>query len=243
MKQLISFADERLAGACIYCGGLPDTRDHVPSKCLLDRPFPENLPIVDCCNECNQSFSRDEQYLACLLKSVLCGSTNPEEIRRESVAKIMSRVPSLKMRIESSKTEVDGMIAFIPEIERINNVMLKLARGHAAFELSQTCYEEPNHLWCGLISSLSQENQQAFNSAHFPQTFGEVGSRNMQRFLVTEMPFQTEDGEKKHAIFIVNDWVNVQDDQYRYIAIDDVGEVIIRIVISEYLACEVIWEL
>ncbi|HMV08132.1 MAG TPA: hypothetical protein PK325_01105 [Cyclobacteriaceae bacterium] len=241
MIQLNNLADSRLIRGCIYCGGPADTRDHVPSKCLLEKPYPENLPVVGCCVSCNQDFSKDEQYLVCIIESVLCGSTDPEKIGRPSVAKIMQNSPALRQRIENSKTEVDGKIAFVPEMERICNVMLKLARGHAAFELSQPCDAEPDHFWCGPLSSLPQEAQDEFHSVHFQQTLGEVGSRNMQRLMVTQMAVKTEEGGQKNIEVLFNDWIDVQDDQYRYIAIDDMGTMVIRIVIAEYFACEVAW--
>jgi hypothetical protein len=241
MNQLNTFADNRLIRGCIYCGGSADTRDHVPSKCLLEQPYPTNLPVVGCCDTCNQDFSKDEQYFVCLIESALCGSTDPEKIRRPSVARMMQNSPALRQRIENSKTEVNGQIAFVPEIERINNVMLKLARGHAAFELSQPCSEKPNHFWWGLLSSLPQENREAFNSVHFQQVFGEVGSRNMQRLMVTQMTRLSENGERQNIGMFINDWVDVQDDQYRFIAIDDIGQIVIRIVVAEYFACEVAW--
>ena len=53
MDQLRDYADSRLLSDCIYCGGPAETRDHVPSRCLLERPYPENLPAVGCCKECN----------------------------------------------------------------------------------------------------------------------------------------------------------------------------------------------
>lgn len=133
-------------------------------QCLLEQPYPSNLPVVGCCESCNQAFSKDEQYFVCLIESVLCGSTDPEKIGRPSVAKIMQNSPALRQRIENSKTEVSGQIAFVPEFERINNVMLKLARGHAAFELSQPCREKPDHFWCGPLLLLPQENREAFDS-------------------------------------------------------------------------------
>jgi hypothetical protein len=40
----------------------------------------------------------------------------------------------------------------------------------------------------------------------------------------------------------LNDWVEVQDGYYRYLALDEVGGVVIRIVIAEYLSCEVAWQ-
>ena len=106
MEQLENLADNRLIRGCIYCGGPADTRDHVPSKCILERPFPPNLPVVGCCDSCNQDFSQDEQYFVCLIGSVLYGSTDPEKIGRPSVAKIMRDLPALRARIESSRTEV-----------------------------------------------------------------------------------------------------------------------------------------
>lgn len=119
MEQLNNFADNRLIDGCIYCGGSADTRDHVPSKCLLEQPFPDNLPVVGCCYSCNQDFSKDEQYFVCLIESVLCGSTDPAKMERPSVARMMQNSPKLRQRIEISKIEVDSQITFVPEIERI----------------------------------------------------------------------------------------------------------------------------
>ena len=242
MDQLNNYADSRLLLGCIYCADLAGTRDHVPSKCLLESPYPPNLPVVGCCNSCNQSFSKDEEYFVCLIESVLCGSTDPEKIGRPSIARIMNNSPALRQRIEAARTEVNGQVAFMIEHERINNVMLKLARGHAAFELSQTSNTKPDHFWCGPLASLPQEDQETFNSVHFQQNMGEVGSRNMQRLLVTQITMHSETGEKQNVQMLINDWVDVQDDQYRYIAIDDMGALIIRIVIAEYFGCEVIWK-
>lgn len=243
MEQLKNFADNRLIDGCIYCGGSADTRDHVPSKCLLEQSFPDNLPVVGCCYSCNQDFSKDEQYFVCLIESVLCGSTDPAKIGRPSVARMMQNSPTLRQRIENSKIEVDGQVAFVPEIERINNVMLKLARGHAAFELSQPCRRKPDHFWCGPLLVLPQEEREMFNSAYFQQASGEVGSRNMQRLLVTQITRLAENGELQNVGFIINDWIDVQDDRYRFLAIDDMGQIVIRIVIVEYFACEVVWNL
>jgi hypothetical protein len=196
---------------------------------------------VGCCDSCNQNFSKDEQYFVCLIESALCGSTDPEKIGRPSVAKIMRKSPALRQRIENSKTEINGQIAFIPELERIRNVMLKLARGHAAFELSQPCCSEPDGFWCGPLSILPQEIRERFDSVHSQQLLGEVGSRNTQRLMV--MTLLSANGEQSDAGMIINDWIDVQDDLYRYIAIDDMGTLFIRIVIAEYFACEVAWDI
>jgi hypothetical protein len=243
MDQLKNHADDRLIRGCIYCAGPADTRDHVPSRCILERPYPPNLPVVGCCESCNQDFSKDEAYFVCLIESVLCGSTDPDKICRPSVASIMRNSPALRARIESARTELDGQMAFVPEGERVCKVMLKLARGHAAFELSQPCRTEPDHFWCGRLASLPQDDREAFDSVHFQQLFGEIGSRNLQRMLVTQMILQSESGEQQQVGMLINDWVDVQDARYRYLAIDDTGGLVIRIVVAEYLACEVAWRL
>lgn len=241
MDQLLDFADDRLINGCIYCGGAAETRDHVPSRIILDYPFPENLPVVGACKRCNHSFSKDEQYFVCFLQSVLDGTTNPKEIKRPSIARAMERSPALRARIEATKVLNQGRFIFYPEEERIKNVMLKLARGHAAFELSQLCKDEPEHFWCGPLEALSQEQRDTFDAVHIQQLFGEVGSRNMQRMYVVEAKLQNRSGNRDKLQLIVNDWVEVQEGYYRYLAVDDVGGIIIRIVISEYLACEVGW--
>ncbi len=242
MNQLRNFADERLFDGCIYCGGSADTVDHVPSKILLDKPYPENLPVVDCCEDCNKGYSQDEQYLACLIECVLAGSTDPAKVRRSSIAKTLMHAPALRARIEASRKETGAGIQFVPEWSRVNNVMLKLARGHAAFELSQVCRDEPDHFWCDPLSSLSDDTRESFDGLHIQQMFGEVGSQGSQRLFAAEMTLTPVDGSAQTAArLIFNDWLDVQDDYYRYLAIDDGGVISIRIVIAEYLGCEIGW--
>lgn len=243
MDQLRDFADDRLIKGCIYCGGPAETRDHVPSRVFLEAAYPENLPVVGSCESCNQGFSEDEQYLACLLEATLAGTANPDKIRRPSVARTLRRSPGLQARIESAKRQVYDRVEFAVEEERIKNVMLKLARGHAAFELSQPCREEPDHFWCGPLGAMPQEMREAFDAPHMQKMFGELGSRGLQRMLVTQMVLRSQTGEESEARLLVNDWVDVQEGYYRYLAIDDFGGLVIRIVVAEYLACETAWRI
>ena len=243
MDQLRDFADRRLLSGCIYCGGPAETRDHVPSRCLLERPYPENLPVVRSCARCNQGFSKDEEYFVCLIESALCGSTDPDKIKRPTIARILRNSPNLRARIESAKSESDGRIQFAIESKRIANIMLKLARGHAAFELSQPCRSKPDHFWCGPMSALSDDQHGSFNDVHVQHVVGEFGSRGLQRAFITQVTLESESGEHSDLPLLVNDWVDVQDNLYRYLAIDDAGVIVIRIVVAEYLACEVAWRL
>ncbi|GAB5520310.1 MAG: hypothetical protein RhofKO_25610 [Rhodothermales bacterium] len=73
---------------------------------------------------------------------------------------------------------------------------------------------------------------------------GEVGSRNLQRMYILQTTLlQSESGDQLDLSLLVNDWVDVQEGLYRYLAIDDAGWVVIRIMVSEFLACEVAWQL
>lgn len=142
MDQLKNYADNRLLNGCIYCCGPEETRDHVPSRVFLDSPFPTNLPVVPACRACNHGFSRDEEYLACLIESAIAASTDPDRIRRPRVADMLRRSPALRSRIEAAKSIEGGQLAFGIEGARVENVVLKLARGHAAYELSSPCRPE-----------------------------------------------------------------------------------------------------
>lgn len=158
MDNLKDLADARLIVGCVYCDRhSAGTRDHVPSKVLLDRPFPENLPVVPACRECNESFAPNEEYLACFLESVLAGTTRPEEVERETVARIYERRPKLRELIEGSRLTEGNRTLFLPNEARVANVVLKLARGHSAFELSRVMTGPSSHYVCMPIYAMSEE--------------------------------------------------------------------------------------
>lgn len=240
MDQLKILADDRLIGGCVYCGGVPETREHVPSRVLLDAPFPDNLPVVGACLDCNNGFSKDEAYVACLIEAVLSGSTDPERVKRSSVAAILRRTPALRTRLDASRAELDGQVVFAVEQDRLKNVMLKLARGHALFELSRMNLPEPSSFWC-LPLAVLDERHAGFDAAHVVELMGEIGSRNTQRMQAAVVTLRSESGKTAEIQLVINDWVEVQEGRYRYLAIDDVGGIRIKIVLSEYLACEAAW--
>lgn len=241
MDQLQNLADDRLVQGCVYCGGPEQTRDHVPSRVFLDSPFPENLPVVAACEVCNRGFSSDEEYVACMIEAAALGTTDPEKMRRERVAKTLRRQHLLRSRIEASKCEVGGQISFTAEADRARNVLLKLARGHAAFELSAVQRDEPSFLSYWPLHGMTAEEREAFEAPHFPEVFGEVGSRGLQRTMLITANLVSADGDDVLVPLLMNDWLEVQEDRYRYLAYETLGEVTVKIVIGEYLACLVTW--
>ncbi len=106
--------------------------------------------------------------------------------------------------------------------------MLKLARGHALYELHELQIEEPSEFVCAPLSFLSDTQRNDFETPSLSSLWPEVGSRAMQRLV--EGTDVRSDG-----------WIEVQPSRYRYFAqlCDGID---IRIVVHEYLACKVRWE-
>ena len=123
MEYLESFADARLVAQCIHCGST-ETRDHCPSRILLDEPYPAHLPVVPACAKCNAGFSLDEEYFACLVECARRGG--PENAARPKIVRILE-----------TKT-CAARIVFAVETARVRNVVIKLARGYDASELRDT---------------------------------------------------------------------------------------------------------
>jgi hypothetical protein len=233
MDQLHSFADSRLVVGCLYCSAPTENSEHVPSRVLLDEPYPENLPTMPSCLECNAGFSLDEEYFACLIECARTGSV--DAVTRPKIQKILEHSPALAARIMRARTvSQGGEISFQLEAERVKNVVVKLANGHAVYELDEQRQEDPTHIMVTPLHTLSPEALQHFET--IPQSAGllaslpEIGTRAMQRVLIAA---------PANSVF-GSDWVVVQEGQYRYAAIAD-GPVMVRFVIGEYLACEVIW--
>ncbi len=226
--MLIPFSDEQLLASCVYCGAETESKDHVPSRVLLDRwPEPTVLPTVPACKRCNNGFSDDERYLACLIDCVVTGSTDPALLRRPKVARTLEARPVLRAEIEATREQVGDRIVFAVENDRVENVLLKLTKGHAAFELSEPQLGEPESLRFGPLETMTPEERTSFEQPQASSVWPEVGSRAMQRIV---LPWRPD----------VSQWVTVQPGRYRYAAFLDPG-VVVRVVLSEYLAGEASW--
>lgn len=229
MRQIKTFSDSRLINLCAYCGKVSNTRDHVPSKILLEKPYPENLPVVPSCFECNNGFSLDEEYFACLIECLISGTTNLNKLSREKIVKILKRKPKLKTSLDDAFINENGDSYFKIESKRVENVILKLAYGHVKFENSDRQYEKPNHIFFAPIDTLTEDELNVFFTITELQKAPEVGSRATQNMLFTQ------DG------IPIDQWIIVQDRIYQYSVTPTIRGVKVRILIWNYLACEVIW--
>jgi len=108
MERMGMFGDRRILDFCTYCSAAPDTRDHVPPKAFLDDPLPNDLPVVPSCSACNTGASLDEEYAACALECVICGSVDPADMRRAKIGRALARSPALAERIRSRNRSHGG---------------------------------------------------------------------------------------------------------------------------------------
>lgn len=212
---------------CPYCGGPPETREHLPTKFLLDDPLPDNLYKVWACRNCNNGFSGDEQYLACLIDVALVGSVHDSARLRPKVRETLERRPGLAARLDAARREGPTGVLWEPEMDRVRRVASKLAQGHAAYELSEPMFREPDRLEVFPLTQLRWEKRRSFEQEPRGAYWPEVGSRAMLRMV--------EEGPD-----LVDGWVVVQPGRYRYLASTGPG-VLVRIVFSEFIACEAHW--
>lgn len=220
MIQRSEFGEGHPERMCCYCGDFADTVDHVPPKVFLDKPYPENLPVVPCCKKCNREFSLDEEYVAVLFECVRWQTFDSNQFKREKVRKIVEHNPAIQQTVmETVHPLLDGHISINSENIRLNKVLTKLIAGHLRFEgLDQWFLHD------GLEIQLYQDihaNQEFYGRFHAPIYSGllpEVGSRALMALV--------ENGDAG------NMWFTVQSGNYEYCVAPDNSEV--RIIIQDY---------
>jgi hypothetical protein len=231
MNNLKCYGDSRNKGFCVHCGGPYETDDHVPSKVLLDEPYPENLMVCSSCLRCNNALSDDEVYLACMLECVLAGEVDPARFRRSKIKEVMEHNALLMERLRRARSEAAGGPVWSIENERVKAVVLKLARCHAAYEYNEPQLEEPNYVGFSPLPAMGDTEREAFERSGEGGRAGwpEVGSRAMQRLLVVGSDVYSEG------------WLVVQEGNYRF-RVSQADGLTVKIVLSEYLACQVVWD-
>lgn len=218
---------------CIYCGQSATTREHVPSKTFLSEPFPENLPTIPACFKCNNGYSDDEKYVACFLDKLKSYVYTDYSCSKKTCQRIEKDKLLQKTLMEQLKVD-NGKVYFQPDEERILRILVKLARGHAGFELDHVCFDDSEiRIWYDFVFNMSEQETQSF--CHIPtyDVAPEIGARGM--FLIQNI------GTGEASTFA--NWNDVQDGQYRYqVAMNGGASVTVKLVIYEFLYCQVDFE-
>lgn len=227
MDQIRTFSDERYAAFCAYCGGSPATRDHVPPRIFLDLPYPDNTPVVGACIDCNKGASLDEQYVACLLEVAAYGSAEPNALRRQKIARTLTKRPLLAAKLASSLRPNGEFAVSQEDGARLSAVFEKIARGLWTYEAGETAQYGGAVVSYMPITGLGAAQRKAFLTLQQPDLLPEVGSRMMIRALVgADGPVQTS-------------WIELQIGRFSYgiEMLHEGGRV--KMVLGDYIAVEV----
>ena len=229
MIQMRNYGDSRQTKFCAFCAtfAINLTKDHTPSKVFLNKPYPENMHIVGSCHTCNNNFSIDEEYIAYWIEIALFKKTGIDTERYKKTIRALDRNLSLKKQIVgNSLFSNDDLLAV--EENRLNNIMYKLASGHVLFKYNNPQYEKPSSINYFFLHSLNKKDRNIFEAEPPMDIFPEVGSRMMMSIDSLGFPYCS--------------WEIVQEEIYRYLVANIGTLIIVKIVLNEFLGCEVIWD-
>lgn len=224
---------------CIFCGNVAETREHAPSKVFLLPPLPTYLPTVPSCYKCNNSFSSDELYSAMLIKllRVRFAGYQLSELDRERLTR--------KEGQEANKFILDHEkeLSYIDN-KRLENVLIKLARSHAVYELFD-CFEYDENsrynidLFYDFKPFIDAEMLNQISSLVLidDMILPEMGAKLYERIGCIELR-ECKDASKQTGITFLA-WNEVEDNEYRYTAFIDNSNIIVRIVIQEFVFTEI----
>ena len=227
---------------CIYCGAIADTREHIPSKVFLNKPLPGDLPTLPACKKCNNSFSSDELYVNTYVECVkaFCETKDNMSIEIQS---------SDRKEIREAKTAVKAVFdnGFFDVDNHIGRILYKLAIGHIVFELFD-CYNLDYYSIGNVVikyvfrCSISESAWQMLETIELldNEVLPEIGSRAFRNLFVSDtalQSIQSDNGMVLNHFFA--DWTDIQDGVYRYVAFYREGEIIVKIIIRDYLYGEI----
>ena len=201
MKYIEYYGDDRLRhkvvyekgsySECIYCGAEAKTREHTPSKVFLVKPYPGDLPIVPACFKCNNSFSRDELFIAILIEKLKINYYGPRYHPSDEIVARLSANAKIVSEIDKGIRSND-LAKFD---EPIKNVTIKLAIGHAVYELSEGyCIKDAISRY-SFANCMSIEEKEGFEEAFIlnEELWPEVGSRAYERMLFVDVSMRSDD--------------------------------------------------
>jgi hypothetical protein len=129
--------------ACIYCGATDNiTDDHVPPKCLFERPLPSNLVTVPACRSCNEQLGLDDEYFKTAMVFRWDADVHPVAVaRRGSAMRAMARDQARGfLRLFTDTLQSTPIVLrsgiyvgeggrFVADMNRIRSVVRRIVRG------------------------------------------------------------------------------------------------------------------
>ena len=121
------------------CGGLAETRDHIPPQAIFSVPKPTNLITVPACKRCNHDSTLDDEYFRWFITTSSSDVPRAQQLVYKRIFKRSRKRPALLQSLMKSAIKVDifsegGIFlkqapAFKYDKGRIQNTIEKIARG------------------------------------------------------------------------------------------------------------------
>lgn len=175
----------------------------------------------------------DEKYVACFL-DLLKSQVYLDYTQQEQTKLRLLKDEKLQRTLQEQIWMENGKVYFKPDEKRILRILLKLAWGHAGFELDYVNFDNIEaEVWYDFVFNMSPNDIEEFNDSSVYSLYPEVGSRGM--YVIQNL--STGDAQTFAG------WLDVQNGQYRdQVSYDDNGNTVVKIVIFEFLYCRVVLE-
>ena len=216
---------------CVFCGKPANSREHIPPRCFIDSPFPDDWPILPSCKKCNNSFSNDEQFVSRLLEWIYCTKNNNGIFQRAKYKKNPNKLDLVAKKYKSiniDNIEIDNNDKII-----ILNLIYKLARCHLFYDCSMQIDRSSMDISFVFGHNCPSKWKKRFdsNTVMRMDILPEIGSRLFEKYCIIE------DYNTKEFIPIVR-WITFQEGRYRYL-LNPSG--FLLIVIRECLYAQIIF--
>jgi len=221
---------------------MAETREHVPSKVFLQTPYPNDLPTVPSCEECNNGFSSDELYTAVLLELL-------KNYRQNYY--ILNKKTHKRLERKEGKQAQNAFESYLLHPSslfddfKIKRVLQKLAICHAVYEVSEGYHGDAwesnvQGIEFKLLPYMTQDEYEDMDSFEVMTLLPEVGSLGHERIAVFEITSLTQESDlPQKTILPFATWYEVQDGYYRYLTVVDNTSILVKIIIGEFLFTEV----
>lgn len=224
------FKNKRQNSLCVYCGEEATTREHLPSKVFFEHRDQIDFSILPACKKCNNNFSYHEKYLACYIEFLKSKIYNKDYKIRESIKNTLLKDHFIANKIKNQFKQISGMKYEVSQdTESIEIVLMKLAKGHMAYEMNEIFLDEPKHFSYKFLHDMTKKELLAFNRPVVSEIIPEIGSR------LTEYLILTEDGK------VLYPWRTISEGEYRFMNFTDKKHSGVKFVINEVLFCKVMW--
>ncbi len=192
---------EKSKPVCVYCAEPADTRDHVPPKSFFPEPRPNDLITVPCCNCCNGSYGRDEEWFRATYMFGPAGvSSAGKKLWKQKIDRSYKRPQGIRSLIAqqiSTKSPVltpaglylGHRMTIQAEQKRSNRVIEKVTRGLSYFEFGSRL-DTRTEIICG--QPKTKEDFRAAASVASELAMGSRGWPGVFQYVVNRSPHNSE---------------------------------------------------